>query len=266
VAEAQELPRPGAIFKPRRRFEKRGLLLAGEGLDGCGKTTIMKQLGQHLEANGRDAVLTNWNETVEVYNLMMHLNLSGDLSPEMRCIFGAAELAARYHYVILPALREGKIVLANKYLLSALAHSLIRGQDREFVARAYHFALKPDLTIYFDIPPEVALERKLRSGSIGFWEAGLDLALDASLEQSLQLYQSGALGEDFLKQSFLGFQTRLKGFHLEILQEEEDKVLRVDATLPPAFVFDRCADALDRLGFFARPEPRAWAELPQELP
>jgi dTMP kinase len=218
------------IFKPQKFVQKRGLLVACEGLDGSGKTTIMSQFRQYLEDKGQPTILSNWNDTTEIYNLMMSLNLTGDITAEMRCLFGAIELAARYHYVILPALQQGTDVLTTKYLLSAKAHALVRDQDSHFVSRIYQFALEPDLTIYIDVPPSVALSRKLMTGNIGFWEAGIDLAVDAPLEEALRQYQSGRLSQEFLTENFLCFQSRLKSLHKELLHNS--KVCTIDGTLP----------------------------------
>jgi dTMP kinase len=239
---------PGqAVFKSHTPIERRAPLIACEGPDGSGKTTLMQRLSAALGEVGQPALVSNWNDTSEMYNLMMHLNLCGDLTPEMRCIFGGAELAARYHYVILPALRDGTMVLANKYLVSAVAHALVRGHDRQFVSRLYDFALAPDLTLYIDVPPDVALERKRKSGRIGFWEAGLDLALDLSLEESLRLYQSAGLTEEFIARSFVDFQARLRAIHLDLLDGQP--VLCLDGSLPEAVVFERLAEALEQVSF-----------------
>ena len=242
-----------SMFKPNQQLKRRGLLIVGEGPDGCGKTTIMQKLVPHLQTQGREAVLSNWNEVSELYNLMMRRNSTGDLNREMRCIFGAADLAARNHYVILPGLHQGKVVLLNKYVVSALAHSLIRGVDRGFVSRLYDFALEPDLTIYFDVPPEVALGRKLRSGIIGFWEAGIDQAINVPLPESLRRYQEREFSQDFINQCFLNFQRRLK-----LIQQKELRgcALFIDASNRPECVLGEATRAVDELVFKGKRECR----------
>jgi dTMP kinase len=240
-----------SIFKPDQRLKRRGLLIVGEGLDGCGKTTIMQKLVPHLQTHGQDAVLSSWNEVSELYNLMMRRSSTGDLNREMRSIFGAADLVARNHYVIIPALHQGKVVLLTKYVVSALAHALIRGVDRGFVSRLYDFALKPDLTIYFDVPPEVALERKLRSGIIGFWEAGIDQAINVPLAESLRRYQERALSQDFINQSFLTFQRRLK---LIYEKELRGRALFIDASKRPECVLKEATRAVDKVMYKGKRE------------
>jgi hypothetical protein len=244
------MPRAGAgpqlrIFRPAAPFEKRGVLIACEGPDAAGKTTLMKGLRARLRMRGREVVLTNWNDTTEIYNLMMRLNAAGDLDNDMRCIFGGVELAARYHYVVRPALHRGQTVLASKYTVSASAHALLRGHDADFVGRLYGFALEPDLTIYVDVPLDVSLERKLRCGGIGFWEAGLDLTLGLPLEEALRRYQRGELDAAAVAASFRDFQARLRVLQLEFLPS--CGVLRLDGTLPPRGLAEQAMAALEQI-------------------
>ena len=238
-------PEERSIYKPKRFTEKRGLVIACEGLDGSGKTTIISRLRERLEDQGVRTIVSNWNDTTEIYNLMMSLNMSGDLTGQMRCLLGAVELAARYHYVILPALEENKVVFVTKYLISAKSHALVRKQDRQFVARLYDFALEPDITLYVDVPPAVALKRKTEQGRIGFWEAGVDLALDLPLEESLRKFQSGELSQEFLEQRFLEFQGGLRSFHKQLLGNSNMKY--VDGTRPLETVVEESLGAVEPL-------------------
>jgi dTMP kinase len=231
-----------SIFKPGLGGSKRGLLIALEGPDGSGKTTVARGVHRTLRDAGLDSVLSNWNDTTEIYNLMMRLNAAGDLTSHERCIFSSVELAARYHYVIRPALAEGRIVLVMKYVVSALAHSIVRGHDENLLRRLYDFAYEPDLTIYLDISPQAALARKTASGPIGFWEAGLDLALDLPLAEALQLYASGQLPASFLTQSFASFQAVLAEHHRALLPQRN--VVQVDANAPAEQLIQQAASAI----------------------
>lgn len=234
-----------AAAREQRVVAKRGLLLGGEGLDGAGKTTLLDSVADRLRRDGNPVVLTNWNDTTEIYDLMMRLNAAGDLTNEMRCTFGAVELAARYHYVIRPALRRGETVFACKYLVSARAHALIRGHDEAFLDRLYGFAIEPDLTLYVDVPPDVCLERKLRSGRIGFWEAGLDLSLGLPLEDALRAYTSRAVDPDTIATSFLDFQSRLGVLHRRLLAGRSSAIL--DGTLASAQLCEAALACLNDL-------------------
>jgi dTMP kinase len=234
-----------SVFKPQAPFEKNGLLIAGEGPDGSGKTTIVKLLLARLDAQGHPTILSNWNETFELYNLMTKLNASGDLDNKTRFLFGAAELASRYHYVIRPALRAGTTVFVNKYLVSAASHASLRSIDPGLRARAYDFAIPPDLTLYFDVPVEIALERKKRTG-IGFWEAGLDIALGLPLEECIRRYQLGEINQDSLEGFFLDFQRSLRQCQMVELNTQHP-VLYLDSTRPPESVVEEAMNAINIL-------------------
>lgn len=231
-----------AIYRPSAGLEKRAALVAVEGLDGSGKSTLAGALAHVLRLAGVPVSVTSWNEATEIYNLMMRLNAAGRLANETRCIFGAAELAARYQYVVQPALHRREPVIVNKYRVSAFAHALVRGHELRLVETLYDFAPEPDLTVYVDVPPAVGLERKLASSRIGFWEAGLDLSLGLPVEQALAVFQAGEVGQRVLEESFVLFQSRLRELHRQLLGGRE--VAFVDGTASPAELLDATLPAV----------------------
>jgi thymidylate kinase len=168
----------------------------------------------------------------------------------MRCVLGAAELAARLQFVIQPALAAGTTVIVNKYVASAQAHGLIRGLRREFLQLIYDFAIAPDIIVLVDVEPAVALARKQAHGKLGFWESGVDRALESSLEESLRRYVHGELDEEFVAQSFLNFQALLRHALGSLLRDSPVWVL--DGSEPRAVVRERAHqiihDAVIRAG------------------
>jgi dTMP kinase len=233
---------PFGIFRPSDGLEKRAALVAIEGPDGSGKTTLANGLAHRFRAEGQPVCVTGWNEATEIYNLMMRLNAAGSLDNHMRCVFGAVELAARYQYVVRPSLHRGEPVLVNKYVVSAVAHALVRGHDESFLEALYGFAAAPDVTVYVDVPPPVGLERKLAGGRIGFWEAGLDLSLGLPLEEALARYRRGEIPADFLTRSFVDFQARLRDLHRDLLGGNEVTV--VDGEASPAALVEAAYGAV----------------------
>lgn len=197
-------------YRPDPGFRRRGLLFALEGPDGCGKTTISRSVADALRADGQQVVCTNWNETTALYNLTARLTAAGQVDGRTRLLLGAAELAARWHYVIGPALHRGSVVLATKYLLAPFGHAAVRGQDLDLITEAYSFAPLPDLTIYLDVAPRTGLERKLADGKIGYWEAGLDMRYRGDVAQSMAAFRQGRIGLQEISASFLDFQQRLR--------------------------------------------------------
>lgn len=224
-------------------FGSQGRLVAIEGLDGSGKTTLSTALADRLRADGRDVELTARNDVTELYTLQMHLASSGYASTELNTIWGGVELAARFHYVVRPALARGATVLATKYVVTALAQGVARGQPLELVRRIYDFADEPDLVLHVDIAPEVSLARKKRDGrGIGFFEAGLDVRLGLPLDVAMERFTSGQLAVALVDESFLCFQSQLRELCDELLADQP--VLRLDGTLAPADLLESALDAL----------------------
>jgi dTMP kinase len=99
-------------------------------------------------------------------------------------------------YKIIPPLKAGMIVLADRYAYTAFARDVARGVDRQWVRDLYSFAVRPNLTVYFRVPIEVSLDRLLaRRVKLKFYEAGMDMGWSTSPTESFQRFQSVVLDE-----------------------------------------------------------------------
>jgi len=108
----------------------------------------------------------------------------------------ATDFADRLLYKIIPPLKAGMIVLADRYAYTAFARDATRGVDRQWVRELYSFAVRPDLTLYFRVPIDVSLDRLLaRRVKLKFYEAGMDLGWSANPADSFRLFQGKVLGE-----------------------------------------------------------------------
>src|SRR4029079_14381667 len=104
--------------------------------------------------------------------------------------------ADRLLYKIVPPLKAGMIVLADRYAYTAFARDATRGVDRQWVRELYSFAVRPDLTLYFKVPIDVSLDRLLaRRVKLKFYEAGMDLGWSNSPVDSFRLFQGKVLEE-----------------------------------------------------------------------
>jgi dTMP kinase len=107
----------------------------------------------------------------------------------------ATDFADRLIYKIIPPLKAGMIVLADRYAYTAFARDVARGV-REWVRDLYSFAVRPDLTAYFRVTIDVSLDRLLaRRVKLKFYEAGMDLAWSSNPTESFRLFQSKVLEE-----------------------------------------------------------------------
>ncbi len=108
----------------------------------------------------------------------------------------ATDFADRLLYKIIPPLKAGMIVLADRYAYTAFARDATRGVDRQWVRELYSFAVRPDLSLYFRVPIDVSLDRLMaRRVKLKFYEAGLDLGWSSNPAESFRLFQGKVLEE-----------------------------------------------------------------------
>jgi len=157
------------------RDKSRGLLIAFEGPDGSGKTTQRKLLKTWLESRGDAVVSTCWASSPLVKPLLKVRKRIRTLSTEEYSLLHAVDFRHRVETSILPALWEGKTVLADRYLFTALARDAARGLDLDWLLNAYAPLLWPDLVIYFSMTPEDSSRRIASTRAPHFYEAGQDV-------------------------------------------------------------------------------------------
>ena len=229
-----------------------GRLIVVEGLDGSGKSTQMEMLKEELEAKGLKVVVTTWNSSDVVSEAVKKAKRERAMTPKTFSLLHASDLADRLDKVIIPALEEGTVVLADRWFFTALARDTVRGMDRGWLRRLYEFAPKPDLTLYYKLPVETAVGRVLArneerlglSEDAGagpkFYEAGLDVALAPDPVENFKLFQSRVVAEYDAQAAEFGFKT------IDSSRTREE--IKTD-TLAAAF------GALGDLGRFAKAEP-----------
>ncbi|HZZ07580.1 MAG TPA: thymidylate kinase [Candidatus Binataceae bacterium] len=171
-----------------------GRLIAVEGIDGSGKSTQLKLLERWLRARGYPVHFTEWNSSRLVRNSMRRGKRRNLLTPSTFSLLHAVDFADRFIYQILPPLRAGMIVLADRYVYTAFARDVARGVHPDWVRAVYRFAPRPDLTFFFRIPIDVSLERLLAGrAKLKYYEAGMDLGLSTDLVESFRLFQGRVL-------------------------------------------------------------------------
>lgn len=172
-----------------------GRLIAVEGIDGSGKSTQLMLLERWLRARGYPVIFTEWNSSRLVRRSMSRGKKKNLLTPTTFSLLHAVDFADRLTYQILPPLKAGMVVLADRYVFTAFARDVARGVDPDWVRAVYKFALKPNLTLYFRVPIEVSLERLLSGrAKLKYHEAGMDVGLSADPVESFRLFQSRVLG------------------------------------------------------------------------
>lgn len=173
-----------------------GTLFVVEGIDGSGKTTQLALLAKWLSAAGHRVFVTEWNSSALVTAATKTGKKKNSLTPMTFSLLHATDFADRLLYRIVPPLKAGMIVLADRYSYTAFARDVARGCDREWVRDLYSFAVRPDLAVYFKVPIDVSLDRLLaRRVKLKFYEAGMDMGWSTNPVESFRLFQSKVLEE-----------------------------------------------------------------------
>jgi dTMP kinase len=173
-----------------------GKLFVVEGIDGSGKTTQLGLLAKWIAATGHRVFVTEWNSSALVKAATKAGKKKNALTPMTFSLLHATDFADRLLYKIVPPLKAGMIVLADRYTFTAFARDVARGVDREWVRDLYSFAVRPDLAVYFRVPIDVSLDRLLaRRVKLKFYEAGMDMGWSSVPTESFRLFQSKVLDE-----------------------------------------------------------------------
>lgn len=173
-----------------------GKLFVVEGIDGSGKSTQIYLLRKWLEAEGFRVFFTEWNSSDLVKETTRMGKKKKNLTPTTFSLLHATDFADRLYHYIVPPLRAGMIVLADRYAFTAFARDVVRGVHPQWVRKLYNIAVRPDAAFYFRVPLDVAMERILRArAKIKYYEAGMDLNLADDLEESFRIFQGRALAE-----------------------------------------------------------------------
>jgi dTMP kinase len=173
-----------------------GKLFVVEGIDGSGKTTQLGLLAKWLKAAGHPVFVTEWNSSALVKAATKTGKKKNALTPMTFSLLHATDFADRLLYNIIPPLKAGMIVLADRYAYTAFSRDAARGVDRRWVREMYSFAVKPDLAVYFRVPIEVSTDRLLaRRVKLKFYEAGLDMGWSANAIDSFRIFQGKVLEE-----------------------------------------------------------------------
>src|SRR5258706_11336784 len=155
-----------------------GRLIAAEGLDGSGKSTQLRLLQFWLQAEGYEVLSTELTASKLIKRALKAGKKQGSMDPMLLSILHAADFAEIYERDILPALQRGAVVLADRYVYTAVARDLARGIDRAWIEDVYRCAARPDLRIYFQIDADQSLERTLsHHARLKYYQAGMDLGL-----------------------------------------------------------------------------------------
>jgi dTMP kinase len=173
-----------------------GKLFVVEGIDGSGKSTQLDLLRKWLIGEGYCVAFSEWNSSPVVRATTKRGKKKQLLSPTTFSLIHAADFADRMERQMLPALKAGAIVLADRYMYTAFARDVVRGVHPQWVREIYAFAITPTVPFYFRVPLQESIKRiMVGRPRLKYYEAGLDLGLSSDPVKSFALFQESIIGE-----------------------------------------------------------------------
>ncbi len=168
-----------------------GRLIVVEGADGSGRSTQIKMLVEWLEGSGHSTIQVGLKRSTLVSDELNHAQQGNILSHTTLSLFYATDFADQLENIILPALRAGQMVLADRYIYTLMTRDLVRGIDEEWLKNLYGMALVPDAVFYLNVTPEELVQRTFaKYASLDYWESGMDLGLARDMFDSFLKYQA----------------------------------------------------------------------------
>ena len=168
----------------------KGKLIIVEGIDGSGKSTQIDLIYKWLMDKRKSVYFSEWNSSPLVKSTTKLGKKQRLFTPTSFSLIQATDFANRWENHLLPMLKAGVIVIADRYAFTGFARDVARGVDPQWVRNLYSFAYQPDLALYFQVDIDTAVERILASRSkIKYYEAGMDLGLSDKKITSFRLFQ-----------------------------------------------------------------------------
>lgn len=165
-----------------------GLLIAIEGIDGAGKTTLAHTLAQHLRAAGAQVVLGKEPTNGPWGTKLRATAATGRLSPEQEVEYLLHDRRQHVEEVITPALARGEVVILDRYFPSMVAYQGAAGLPLDEMLQANDFAPRPNLLLLLDLQPEQGLERiRARGDKPNHFETAQNLERCRLIFQQLDL-------------------------------------------------------------------------------
>jgi dTMP kinase len=186
-----------------------GKLVVIEGTDGVGRSTHINELHNWLELEGYAVMTTGFTRSPLLGEAIDRAKEGHGLSVNTFTLMYAADFADRLENQIIPALKAGFIVLADRYMYTAFARAIVRGAEKTWVHGVFGFGLLPDIVIYLDAPIDTLVRRVLTYDPyyqkmeeegitkeiLDYWESGMDMKLGRDYYDSFINYQKRMLSE-----------------------------------------------------------------------
>jgi dTMP kinase len=168
----------------------KGRLIVIEGPDASGRSTQIGMITTKLEADGHAVLNTGLRRSELVSEGIVEAKREHMLGRRTMSLFYAADFADQLENKIIPALRSGYIVLADRYIYTLMARDAVRGISKRWSHQLFGFAIVPDLVFYLDVDPNELVHRVFQKNTfLDYYESGADLGLSDDMYESFIIYQ-----------------------------------------------------------------------------
>jgi len=160
-------------------------------MDGSGRSTQISLLQEWLESEGFAVQTSGLRRSNLVGRDIDELLAKNAVTRLTLALMYCTDFFDQLEHRIVPALKSGAVVLADRYIFTLIARSVVRGINRDYLSGLYAMALRPNLTFWLNVRPETAFGREFRKAqAISYWEAGRDMSLSHDLYWSFVRYQT----------------------------------------------------------------------------
>ncbi len=168
-----------------------GKLIVVEGADGSGRSTQIERLVEWLEGGGHASIQVGLKRSTLVREELSQAQQGNILSRITLSLFYATDFADQLENIILPALKAGFMVLADRYIYTLMVRDMVRGMDENWLKNLYGIALVPEAVFYLNVSPEELVQRNFaKNHALDYWESGMDLGLSRDMFDSFVKYQA----------------------------------------------------------------------------
>jgi len=199
------------------------MFISFEGTEGVGKTTLIRKLYEYFEAAGQQVVLTREPGGTplaeQIRSLLLAVNHSESMSSDTELLLMYAARAQHIQEVIQPALKQGKLVLSDRFTDASYAYQCAgRGlsKDKLSILNQNFVNCMPELTFWLDAPIELGMSRARERGEL-----------------------------DRFEQEKMTFFSRVRAGYEELSLQYPERVKRLDATQSPDRVFEAALEHLE---------------------
>lgn len=176
-----------------------GTLIAVEGISRAGKSTFIRKIQDNINS---EVVLIEWNSNPHTCEVIRRLKIEKKLDPLSWSLIHILDYNLTYKEVCVPALENGCVVIADRYLFTSWVRDSVRKVNTRLLLNIYREFVRPEYVFYLKITPEVSLKRHVEAEG-GLYENikefyyafGLDIHENMPIDKSYLLYQESMLKE-----------------------------------------------------------------------